>query len=67
MGVVVQNDQVVFVAGEAKDRRRPEITVDKIKSLNSPRCGSRKRKMRVAAELTSMTEALRRASSMGYV
>jgi hypothetical protein len=24
MGVVVQNDQIVFVAGEAKDRRRPE-------------------------------------------
>jgi hypothetical protein len=67
MGVVVQNDQVVFVAGEAKDRRRPEITVDKIKSLNSPGRGSGKRKTRVVAELTSMTEALRRASSMGYV
>jgi hypothetical protein len=25
MGVVVQNDQVVFVAGEAKYRRRLEI------------------------------------------
>jgi hypothetical protein len=24
IGVVVQNDQVVFVAGEAKDRRRPD-------------------------------------------
>jgi hypothetical protein len=42
MGVVVQNDQVVFVAGEAKDRRRPEITVDKIKGLNSPGRGSGK-------------------------
>jgi hypothetical protein len=42
MGVVVQNDQVVFVAGEAKDRRRPEITVDKIKGLNSPGRGKRK-------------------------
>jgi hypothetical protein len=35
MGVVIQNDQVVFVAREAKDRRRPEITVDKIKGLDS--------------------------------
>jgi hypothetical protein len=67
MGVVVQNDQVVFVAGEAKDRRRPEITVDKIKGLNNPGCGNGKRKTGVTAELTSMTEALRRAPSIGYV
>ena len=67
MGVVVQNDQVVFVAGEAKDRRRPEITVNKIKGLNNPGRGSGKRKTRVLAELTSMTEALRRAPSIGYV
>jgi hypothetical protein len=67
MGVVVQNDQVVFVAREAKDRRRPEITVDKIKGLNSPGRGSGKRKTRVTTELTSMTEALRRAPSIGYV
>jgi hypothetical protein len=66
MGVVVQNDQVVFVAGEAKDRRRPEITVNKIKGLNNPGRGSGKRK-RVTAKLTSMTEALRRAPSIGYV
>jgi hypothetical protein len=64
MGVVIQNDQVVFVAGEAKDRRCPEITVDKIKGLNSPGRGSRKRKTGVTAELTSMTEALRRAPSI---
>jgi hypothetical protein len=65
--VVIQNDQVVFVAGEAKDRRRPEITVDKIKGLNSPGRGSRKRKTGVTAELTGMTEALRRAPSIWYV
>ena len=64
MGVVVQNDQVVFVAGEAKDRRRPEVTVDKIKGLNSPRRGSGKRKTGVTTKLTSMTEALRRAPSI---
>jgi hypothetical protein len=64
MGVVIQNDQVVFVAGEAKDRRRPEIIVDKIKGLNSPGRGSGKRKTGVTAELTSMTEALRRAPSI---
>jgi len=64
MGVVIQNDQVVFVAGEAKDRRCPEITVDKIKGLNSPGRGSGKRKTGVTAELTSMTEALRRAPSI---
>jgi hypothetical protein len=64
MGVVIQNDQVVFVAGEAKDRGRPEITVDKIKGLDSPGRGSGKRKTGVTAELTSMTEALRRAPSI---
>jgi hypothetical protein len=67
MRVVVQNDQVVFVAGEAKDRRRPEITVDKIKGLNSPGRGGGKRKTGVTAKLTSMTEVRRRAPSIGYV
>jgi hypothetical protein len=67
MGVVVQNDQVVFVAREAKDRRHPEITLDKFKGLNSSGRGSGKRKTGVTTELTSMTEALRRAPSTGYV
>jgi hypothetical protein len=49
MREVVQNDQVVFVTREAEDRRSPEITVDKIKSLSSPGRGSGKRKARVAA------------------
>jgi hypothetical protein len=64
MGVVIQNDQVVLVAREAKDRRGLEIIVDKIKALNSPGHGSGKRKTGVMAELTSMTEALRRAPSV---
>jgi hypothetical protein len=67
MRVVVQNDQVVFVAGEAKDRRRPEITMDKIKGLNSPGRGGGKRKTGVTTKLTSMTEVRRRAPSIGYV
>jgi hypothetical protein len=54
MGVVIQNDQVVFIAVEAKDKRHPEITVDKIKGLNSPGHGSGKRKTGVTAKLTSM-------------
>jgi hypothetical protein len=33
MRKVIQNDQVVFVTREAKDRRCPEITVNKIKCL----------------------------------
>jgi hypothetical protein len=67
MGVVVQNDQVVFATREAEDRRSPEITVDKIKGLNSPRHGSWKRKTRVMAKLAIITEALRGASSIGDV
>jgi hypothetical protein len=61
MREVVQNDQVVFVAKEAKDRRSPNITMNKIKDLSSPRRGGGKRKARVTAELTSMTEVLRGA------
>jgi hypothetical protein len=41
--------------------------VDKIKGLNSPGRGSGKRKTGVTAKLTSMTEVLRRAPSIGYV
>jgi hypothetical protein len=67
MGVVVQNDQVVFVTREAEDMWSLEIIVDKIKGLNNPGCGSGKRKTRVTVELTSMTEALRGASSIGDV
>jgi hypothetical protein len=59
MREVVQNDQVVFVTREAEDRRSPEITMDKIKGLSSPGCGSGERKTRVTTELTSMTETLR--------
>ena len=61
MREVVQNDQVVFVAKEAKDMRSPNITMNKIKDLSSSRCGGGKRKARVTAELTSMTEVLRGA------
>jgi hypothetical protein len=42
-----------------------EITVDKIKGLSSPGCGSGKRKTRMTAELTSMTEACRGALGIG--
>jgi hypothetical protein len=67
MREVVQNDQVVFVTREAKNRRNPEITMDKIKGLSSPGRGSEKRKTRVTTELTSMTEVLRGALGIGDI
>jgi hypothetical protein len=36
MGVVVQNDQIVFVTREAEDRRSSEITVDKDQMSEQP-------------------------------
>jgi hypothetical protein len=36
MGVVVQNDQIVFVTREAEDRRSPKITVDKDQMPEQP-------------------------------
>jgi hypothetical protein len=41
--------------------------VDRIKGLHNPERGSGKGKTGVTVELTSMTEALRRAPSIGYV
>jgi hypothetical protein len=67
MTEVVQNDQVVFVTREVEDRRSPEITMDKIIGLSSPGRGSRKRKTRVAAELTSMIEALKGTPGIGDI
>jgi hypothetical protein len=64
---VILNDEVVFVTREADDRRSPEITMDKIKGLSSPRRGSGKRKTRVTTELTSMTETLRGAPGIGDI
>jgi hypothetical protein len=43
MGVVVQNGRVVFVTREDEDKRSPEITMNKIKGLNSPGRGSGKK------------------------
>jgi hypothetical protein len=60
---LIQNDQVVFVTRAAKDRRSPDITINKIKDLSSPGHGSGKWKTRMMAELTSMTEALRGATA----
>jgi hypothetical protein len=67
MRQVILNDEVVFVTREADDRRSPEITMDKIKGLSSPRRGSGKRKTRVTTELTSMTETLRGAPGIGDI
>jgi hypothetical protein len=67
MRKVVQNDQVVFVAREAEDRRSPDITMDNSKGLSIPECGSGKRKMRVMVKLTSMTETLRGAPGIGDI
>jgi hypothetical protein len=67
MREVVQNDQVVFVAKEAEDRRSPEITMDTIKGLSNPGRGGGERKTRVTAELISMTEALRGTSVVGDI
>ena len=67
MREIIQDDHVVFVIREAEDRRTPEITMDKIKGLSSPRRGSRERKMRVAVELTGMTKMLRGAPAARYI
>jgi hypothetical protein len=63
MREVIQNDQVVFVTREAKDRRSPEITMNKVKGLSSPGRGNGKGKLRMTIELAGMIEALRRASA----
>jgi hypothetical protein len=53
---VIKNDQVVFLTRRDEDMRGPEITMNKIKGLSSPGCGSGKRKMRVTVELAGMAE-----------
>jgi len=42
MSAIIKNHQVIFIARDAQDRRGPQITVNKIKSLHSLRGGARK-------------------------
>jgi hypothetical protein len=49
MRVIIQNHQVVFITRKTEYRRYPEITMNKVKSLLSPRSRSSKRKMRMVA------------------
>jgi hypothetical protein len=44
MGVVIQNEQIIFIARNAKYRGCPDITVDQIKIACNPIREGRKRK-----------------------
>jgi hypothetical protein len=57
MRVIIQNHQVVFITRKTEYRRYPEITMNKVKSLLSPRSRSSKRKMRMVA-ITDMHDVV---------
>jgi hypothetical protein len=58
-GKIIQNHQIVFVSRQTEYRGGPEVTMNQVKSLRSPRRRYSKRKTGMAAKLTSMTEALK--------
>jgi hypothetical protein len=62
MREVVYNDQVVFVTREVKDRRSPEITMDKI----GPGRGGGKRKTRKTRVTTPGTGDIRTTGKLGH-
>jgi hypothetical protein len=59
MGKIIQNHQIVFIVRKTKYRGCPEITMNQVKSLLSPRRRCGKRETSVSAKLTSMTKALK--------
>jgi hypothetical protein len=59
---IIDHDQVVLVARNTRDRRSPEIAVNKIKGMRRMR-RRRKRKTNMATQLTRMVEMLIRSPS----
>jgi hypothetical protein len=60
---IIDHDQVVLVAINTRDRRSPQIAVNKIKGMRRMRRIRRKRKMNMATQLTRMAEMLIRSPS----
>ena len=58
-GKIIQNHQIVFVSRQTEYRGGPEVTMNQVKSMLSPRERCMKRETGMAAKLTSMTEALK--------
>jgi hypothetical protein len=58
MWKIVQNHQILFIARKTEYRGGPEITMNKVNSLLSPRRRC-ERETSVSAKLTSMTKALK--------
>jgi hypothetical protein len=58
---IIDHDQVVLVARHAKNRRSPQITMDKIKDVRRMR--RRKRKANMVTQLGRMAEMLTRSPS----
>jgi hypothetical protein len=58
-GKIIQNYQIVFISRKTEYRRGPEITMNQVKSLLSPKRRGSKRETSMSAKMTSMTEALK--------
>jgi hypothetical protein len=59
---IIDHDQVVLVARHAKNKRSPQITMDKIKDVRRMR-RKRKRKANMVTQLGRMAEMLTRSPS----
>ena len=59
MGKIIQNHQIVFISRQTEYRGGPEVTMNQVKSLLSPRRRCSKRETGMAVKLTSMTKALK--------
>ena len=56
---IIQNYKIVFIARKTEYRIGPEITMNQVKSLLSPRRRGSKRETSMSTKLISMTEALK--------
>ena len=63
VGEVIKNQQIVLKAGEAGDRRGPEVAVDKIERLGGSGGGMGEGKASVATQLASVTQGNRTGST----
>ena len=67
MREVVKHNKVVLVARNARNRRSPQITVDKVKDSGRMGRRVRKRKTNMTTQLARMTQMLIVSPSAGYV
>jgi hypothetical protein len=65
VGAVIEDDQVILVTRDTRNRGGPKVTVYEVKGLNDSSRGARKRQPNVSSKLAGMTQGITSAPRVG--